>query len=282
MDLYPSCSTSALCKFAKVSRSGFYEWSCRKETNPTEDDMLIVQLFIKSRGIKGKRRLKMAFERLTKRKINIKKVKRIKRDFNLVTVIRKKSRPRAVFKAGEESKVAPNLVKRNFSPQPKSIVLSTDITELKYAYGQKAYLSAVKDLRTKEIVSYAVEPHPTISLAIARLPEVIAQMPSSRRRKIILHSDQGGQYTSYQFRRAFETLGVKVSMSRKGNCLDNAPIESFFGHLKDEADYKTCKTFQELRKCIQRYMKYYNYERPQWGLKQKTPAEAGVNCSLVL
>lgn len=282
MNLYPSCSTSALCKFAKVSRSGFYEWSSREEKSPTKDDMLIVQLFNKSRGIKGKRRLKMTFERLTKRKINIKKVKRIKRDFNLVTVIRKKSRARAAFKAGEESKVAPNLVRRNFSPESKSIVLSTDITELKYAYGQKAYLAAVKDLRTKEIVCYAVEPHPTINLAIAGLPEVIAQARPSKRRKIILHSDQGGQYTSYQYRNTFEKLGVKLSMSRKGNCLDNAPIESFFGHLKDEADYRTCKTFKELRKCIQKYMKYYNNERPQWGLKQRTPAEAGVLSSLVL
>lgn len=70
-------------------------------------------------------------------------------------------------------------------------------------------------------------------------------------------------------------------MSRKGNCLDNAPIESFFGHFKDEAEYKHCRNFQELSNCVRSYMKYYNNDRPQWGLKQKTPAEAGVNNSLV-
>ena len=254
----------------------------RKEKTPTKDELLVVQIFNKSRGVKGKRRLKMTFERLTKRKINIKKVKRIKRDFDLDTVVRKKNKSRAVFKAGEESKVAPNLVQRKFSGQLREIVLSTDITELKYAHGQKAYLSAVKDLRTKEIVSFAVEHRPTIDLAIGGLPEIIAQTSSKTRRKIILHSDQGGQYTSHQYRSAFEKLGVRLSMSRKGNCLDNAPIESFFGHLKDEAGHRTCKTFKELRKCVQNYMEYYNYERPQWGLKQKTPAEAGVHCSLVL
>lgn len=249
---------------------------------PSEDELLIIQIFNKSKGIKGKRRLKMEFERQTKRTISIKKVKRIKRDFKLVTTIRKKNKVRAAFKAGEESKVAPNLVDRKFSGQMDAIVLSTDITELKFARGQKAYMSAVKDLRTKEIISFAVDPHPTIELAIAQLPDVIAMASPKDRRKIILHSDQGGQYTSHQYRSVFENLGVKISMSRKGNCLDNAPIESFFGHLKDEADYRTCKNIKELRKCIQRYINYYNKERPQWGLKQKTPAEAGVLCSLVL
>jgi len=224
----------------------------------------------------------MSFERLTKRKINLKRVMRIKRDFKLETVIRKKNKFRAVFKAGEESRVAPNLVSRNFSGKTKDIVLSTDITELRYARGQKAYLSAVKDLRTKEIVSYSVQQNPTIELALADLPKVIGKKSIRIRRRIIVHSDQGGQYTSPQYRVALEDLDVKLSMSRKGTCLDNAPIESFFGHLKDEAGHKECNSFNELRKCVQRYMKYYNYERPQWGLKKRTPAEAGVHCSLVL
>lgn len=267
---------------AGISRSGFHDWNTREEHQPSEDELLVIQIFNKSRGIKGKRRLKMSFERLTKRKINIKKVKRIKRDFNLETKVRKKNIFRAIFRAGEENKIAPNLVKRQFSGQKKNIVLSTDITELKYAQGQKAYLSAVKDLRTKEIVSFAVEPRPTVDLAIGYLPQIIARKPLRVRRKIIIHSDQGFQYSSHQFRNIFDQLGVKLSMSRKGNCLDNAPIESFFGHLKDETGHRSCKNLNELRKCIHNYIKYYNNDRPQWGLKQKTPAEAGVDCSLVL
>ena len=70
-------------------------------------------------------------------------------------------------------------------------------------------------------------------------------------------------------------------MSRKGNCLDNSPIESFFGHLKDEVGFGSCKTFAEVKKKIEKYMDYYNNERPQWGMERKTPAEAGVALSLV-
>jgi len=270
-----------LCGLTGTSRSGFKTWEARESGKPSEDELLIIDIFRKSRSKKGYRRLKMAFERQTGRRINLKKIRRIKRKFELVTVIRRKNKFRAVFKAGEESKVAPNLVRRNFKTR-KDIVLTTDITELKFAYGQKAYLSAVKDLRTKEIVSYDLQTRPTIKLAMSRLPDVLAQKSSSTRKKIIIHSDQGFQYSSHQFRETFENLGVRLSMSRKGNCLDNAPIESFFGHLKDETDYKSCKSFVELKKCIRNYMEYYNKSRPQWTLKRKTPAEAGVHVSLVL
>lgn len=247
----------------------------------TFDEVVLVDLFNNSKGKLGIRRLKMAFERKTKRPINHKKVRRIKKTFNLETVVRKKNKFRAVFKTGEESKVAANLVQRNFDPPKEGIILSTDITELRYSFGQKAYLSAVKDLRTKEIVTYSLSPNPTIELAIGKLPEVLLGHPKSVREKIIIHSDQGGQYCSPQYLGVLENLNVTASMSRKGNCLDNAPIESFFGHFKDEAEYKSCRNFQELNKCVHRYMTYYNTERPQWGLERKTPAEAGVNNSLV-
>lgn len=232
--------------------------------------------------MKGKRSLKMSFDRLTNRRINVKKVKRIKKKFELLTMIRRKSKLREVYKAGEDSKVASNLVQRKFSPSDREIVLSTDITELKFAYGQKAYLAAVKDLRTKEIVSYDLETRPTIKLAMSKLPDLLATKSLQVRKRIIVHSDQGFQYSSHQFREILQSLGVQQSMSRKGNCLDNAPIESFFGHLKDESGYKACKNFGELKKCIQKYMHYYNNDRPQWTLKQRTPAEAGVRKSLVL
>lgn len=247
----------------------------------TADEKVIVDLFNNSKGKLGIRRLKMAFERQRKKLINHKKVRRIKKTFNLVTAIRKKNKFRAIFKTGEESKVAANLVQRQFDPPVEGIILSTDITELRYSFGQKAYLSAVKDLRTKEIVTYSLSPNPTIELAIGKLPELLSVHPKSVRERIIVHSDQGGQYCSPQYLGALEKLDVTPSMSRKGNCLDNAPIESFFGHFKDEADYKRCRNFQELRNCVHRYMKYYNNERPQWDLKRKTPTEAGVQFSLV-
>lgn len=208
---------------------------------------------------------------------NLKKIIRIKKKFSLNTVIRKKSIYRVAFKKGEEHKVAPNLLEQNFKPSKSEIFLSTDITELHYMRGKKAYLSAVKDLRTKEIVSFAVSPRPTIEMVTLELDKYLRGLSVREKKKILIHSDQGFHYTSNQYRYLLEKHQITQSMSRKGNCLDNAPIESFFGHLKDEADYKDCKNFKELKNKIKNYIKYYNYERPQWGLKQKTPAEARVN-----
>ena len=90
---------------------------------------------------------------------------------------------------------------------------------------------------------------------------------------IMIHSDQGAHYTSPQFIDQVKKLNMIQSMSRKGNCIDNAPMESFFGHLKDDVDYQDCKTFEELTLLMDEYVKYYNHERPQWELKKMTPVE---------
>lgn len=216
-----------------------------------------------------------------KQTINIKKIKRIKRDFSLVTVIRRKNKMRLIFKAGEEHKVAPNLLKRNFIPITKRTYFSTDVTELPYLGGRKAYLSAMKDLATNEIVHFNIFQRPTGDLVTTNLEQVFEKYSALIRSRMIIHSDQGVHYTSDEFRAQLKKLGIIQSMSRKGNCLDNSPIESFFGHLKDEVDLRSCKTFTEVKKEIENYMDYYNNERPQWGLKQKTPAEAGGALSLV-
>lgn len=223
----------------------------------------------------------MLVYRRYKRVINLKKIKRIKRDFGLITVIRRKNKMRLIFKAGEEHKVAPNLLKRNFIPITKRTYFSTDVTELPYIGGRKAYLSAMKDLATNEIVHFNILQRPTGDLVITNLEEVFENYSSLVRGRMIIHSDQGFHYTSEAFRKKLEKLGITQSMSRKGNCLDNSPIESFFGHLKDEVSFRSCKTFTEVKKKIEKYMYYYNNERPQWDLEQKTPAEAGVALSLV-
>lgn len=212
---------------------------------------------------------------------NLKKIVRIKRDFDLITKIRRRNKMKAVFKKGEEHSVAENLLKRDFVPLTKRTLFSTDITELHYLGGKKAFLSAIKDLATNEIVHYTVGPRPTIDIVTQNLEGTFKKFPSEIRKKMIIHSDQGFQYTGLAYRSKLAKLGIRQSMSRKGNCLDNAPIESFFGHLKDEVGYRSCKNFGEVKRMIEKYMNYYNNERPQWVLKQKTPAEAGVKLSLV-
>lgn len=147
--------------------------------------------------------------------------------------------------------------------------------------GKKAYLFAAKELKSRKLVHYAVKERPTMDLAIEGLDYYLMNLPKDIRRKTIVHSDQGYHFTSLQFRSLLNFYEVSQSMSRKGNCLDNTPIESFFGHLKDEIDYKKCSTFNEVRDVVKSYISYYNNERPQWSLKRKTPAEAGVELGLV-
>lgn len=238
-------------------------------------------MFNEKKGKFGIRRLKMTLRRRHRLDMNLKKIIRIKRHYGLVTAIRKRSRTRLLFKQGEEHQAAANLLKRNFTPRKDQILFSTDITELQYLGGKKAFLSATKDLGSKKIVHFNVAEKPTLEVALGGLDQFFKRIPRKVRKKVIMHSDQGGHYTSYAFRMKLAEFEISQSMSRKGNCLDNAPIESFFGHLKDEADYKTCKNFKDLRKKITEYMEYYNHDRPQWDLKQKTPAEAGVKFSLV-
>ncbi|MDR5045737.1 IS3 family transposase [Bacillus thuringiensis] len=89
----------------------------------------------------------------------------------------------------------------------------------------------------------------------------------------LLHSEQGIHYTHPEFQKRVREMGIRQSMSRRGNCLDNAPVESFFGHMKDELDYKECQTFESLERNIKAYMEEYNYNRYQWTLKKMVPIE---------
>jgi transposase InsO family protein len=89
----------------------------------------------------------------------------------------------------------------------------------------------------------------------------------------MIHSDQGVHYTNPLYIEMVKQLKMIQSMSRKGNCIDNAPIESFFGHLKDDVDYKSCKTFEELHSLTEEYVRYYNHQRKQWELKKMTPVD---------
>ena len=169
--------------------------------------------------------------------------------------------------------MCPNHLKRRFQVEKENAVYSTDITYLYYGTGLKAYLSAVKDLGTQEIIHYRLSQALTLQLATDGLDNLFEKIPLQQKRKLIVHSDQGCHYTAKDYRGLLKKHKIKQSMSRKGNCLDNAPIESFFGHMKDELDLRNCQSYRELIAEVDSFMNYYNNERPQWGLKGKTPAE---------
>lgn len=205
--------------------------------------------------------------------VNLKKIRRILRKYNLVTKVRRRNPYRNVFKAGDNHKSVPNLLERNFIAPDADQVYSTDITYLPYGKRQLAYLSAVKDLGTSEIVHHRVFNRVNVEIATFGLEELFKNLGKDKLSSLIIHSDQGANYTARAYRDLLKKYDVTQSMSRKGNCLDNAPIESFFGHLKDEVDLSSCESLADVVSKIGDYINYYNNDRPQWCLKGKTPAE---------
>lgn len=262
-------SLAELCKVAGVSRTGFYQSRARTQIE-SPDEKLIESIFMIKNRKAGARKIRMYLQRNHGLVVNLKKIRRIMRRRNLVTQIRKR---RVNYQLQNTNhKAAPNKLNQDFKVSESNRIFSTDITYLNYNNGERAFLSAVKDLGTKEIVHFEVSKHFDISLVTRGLSDFLKRIPRGKQ-KIIIHSDQGAQYTSDDYRKLLASNSIEQSMSRKGNCLDNAPIESFFGHFKDESEYKKCKSFEELKKEVEKYMYYYNNERPQWGLKGKTPVE---------
>lgn len=262
-----------MCKVADVSVSGYYKW-CKnhlhKEQKNASDLRLIKDIFDKKHKKAGIRTIAMILQNQYVIIMNLKKIARIKKQYGLITKIRKKNPYNVLFKKGLEHRTAPNLLQRQFDVNTPDTVYFTDISYLIYKGGQRAYLSATKDLATKEIVAFNVSKDLSMQTAFIGLEETLKHKDCS---KLIVHSDQGTHYTHPLYVRKLKEFGVTQSMSRKGNCLDNAPIESFFGHLKDDVDIKSCQTFEELKSKVENYIYYYNNERYQWNLNKMTPVE---------
>jgi putative transposase len=215
----------------------------------------------------------MILERDFKLVVNLKKILRIKKQYGLVTKIRKKNQSRFIANGKGEHVVVPNLLQRRFNVEKKDRIYSTDITHLEYGHGQKAYMSAVKDLGTKEIIIHTVSRSINMEIALRGLDSLLKNIPLKVRKNLIIHSDQGTHYTHQAYRQKLQKYKVQQSMSRRGNCLDNAPIESFFGHMKDELNLKSYKSYEDLTTAVNQFIEYYNEDRPQWNLKGITPAE---------
>lgn len=240
-----------LCKTADVSRSGYYYWLKSKEERKLKDkdDLeLILKIFNQKHQKAEWRTIQMILENDYGKIINHKKIRRIKREYGLNTRIRKKNPYKAIAKKTQEHSTCPNVLNRKFDILTPYKVYSTDITYLFYGKGQKAYLSAVKDLASKEIIAHYLSKHIDMELVFNTLVKTTEITPESCLESLILHSDQGFHYTHPIWRQNLKDLKIIQSMSRKGNCLDNAPIESFFGHFKDELNYSDCATFEDLEK----------------------------------
>lgn len=204
---------------------------------------------------------------------NRKRIQRIMRKYKIVCPIRKTNPYKRIAKATKEHSVVPNLLNREFKQNIPGKVLLTDITYLPYSNSNMAYLSTIKDSSTNEILAYKVSDRITIDIALDTIKSLVSNSEVALSKDVFIHSDQGSHYTIPKFQRLLKSLNIGQSMSRRGNCWDNAPQESFFGHMKDEIAYKNCENLSQLKKVIENYIDYYNNHRCQWNLKKLTPVQ---------
>ncbi|MFD2085079.1 IS3 family transposase [Brevibacillus brevis] len=259
-----------LVEIAQVSRSGFYKWlstkgkpSARNELDQIlKKHMMAIHL---EHPYYGYPRMQVA---LKKKGLNAnhKRIYRLMKELNLQSIIRRKRR----YFGKAPSIVYPNLLNRKFRADKPNEVFVTDITYVAL-HNRYYYLSVIQDLFNNEVVAWKVSKRNDLQLVL----DTVGQLNEERDvLKATLHSDQGFQYTSRQYNKRIKELGISGSHSRKGNCLDNACIESFFSHLKTETLYFTeCKTEEDLFQAIEKYIWFYNHERFQKKLNQCAPVE---------
>lgn len=268
-----------LCTLAEVSRSGYYRYintkTIREERE--EQDKIIKNNILKAfkfRGYqKGSRSVKMTLMNTFSIHYNRKRIQRIMRKYEIICPIRKANPYKRMAKANKEHSVVSNLLNRKFKQKIPGKVLLTDITYLPYSNSNMAYLSTVKDGSTNEILAYNVSDRITLDIALDTIHKLVGNSNIKLSNDAFIHSDQGCHYTSPIFQKLLKSYAINQSMSRRGNCWDNAPQESFFGHMKDEIVFHSCNTLSEVKAVIDDYIDYYNNDRCQWNLKKLTPVE---------
>lgn len=270
---------SKMCEIAGVSRSGYYNWcaseSIRKvrENADKKDFDLILEAY-KFRGYKkGARSIHMRLLHSPGIIMNVKKIRRLMRKYGLFCPIRRANPYRRMARDMQTSTIAANVVNREFKRGPRKVLL-TDITYLFFKNG-KCYLSTILDAFTHEVLAYRVSLSFKVDFVLETTDQLIAEYGSTLDNETIVHSDQGCHYTSYAFIQKLKDAEFVQSMSRRGNCWDNSPQESFFGHMKDEiADLiAVCTTFEEVVARVDDWMDYYNNDRGQWDLLKLAPKE---------
>jgi putative transposase len=263
-----------LCSLEGVSKSGYYRWLARScgLAKDYDDYLLIKKIFEDSKKKYGWRQVQMHLPKGVV--MNHKKIKRIMKKYHLICKIRRSNPYKKMAKKTQEHRTFNNQLNREFKSLTPFKVFCTDITYLPFNH-RLAYLSVIKDIGSGEIVAWKLSQHIDMELVLGTVEYLKnnGALPLESFQNIMIHSDQGFHYTNPQYIEQVKGLSMIQSMSRKGNCIDNSPMESFFGHFKDDVDYESCKTFEELNLLIENYMQYYNYERYQWNLKKMAPVQ---------
>jgi len=266
---------------AEIPRSTFYYWLNRlKQNNEKYKEVKdeIYSIFYENKGRYGYRRITLELKNRGFI-INHKTVSRLMKIMGLKSIQRLKRR--YISYQGTIGKIADNLLKRNFKADKPNEKWVTDVTEFN-VNNEKLYLSPIVDLFNGEVISYNLSRHPVFNQVINMLEGAFAKIPNNT--NLILHSDQGWQYQMRQYQYLLKNKGIRQSMSRKGNCLDNSCAENFFGILKSELFYpkeKEYKSLDELEKDIKEYIEYYNKSRIKIKLKGMSPIQYRQHFMLV-
>ena len=250
-----------------MSRSTFYYWSkaLQRPEKYRQEKKAIAEIYYQHKGRYGYRRITSMMKRQGY-VINHKAVQRLMQQLGLKSLVRIK---RYKSYRGNVGKITANLLQRQFKADRPNQKWVTDVTEFKVA-NQKLYLSTVLDLYNGEIIAHQIEDRPIYGLVKEMLTKAFTKLADTD--KPMLHSDQGWHYQMKTYQDALEQRGIRQSMSRKGNCLDNAVMENFFGLLKTELYYlEKFDSAEQLTRALDEYIHYYNHERIK--LKGLSPVE---------
>ena len=267
MELRHKFDLELLLDLTKMARSSFYYHQKQNKLPDKHKEIkeLIKAIYQRHKGRYGYRRIT---DELQNRAmiINHKTVFRLMKLLGLKSIIRVKK-----YKSyrGENGKIAPNILERNFKATAPNQKWATDITEFNVS-GNKLYLSPIIDLFNQEIISYELRERPVFNQVVMMLKKAFKKIPNNT--NLMLHSDQGWQYQMSHYQNLLKEKGIIQSMSRKGNCLDNAIIENFFGILKSEMFYtQKYKSIEQLKQEIIKYIIYYNNQRIKSNLNKMSP-----------
>ena len=261
-----------LCEFAGIQRSSYYKWLKRKNSTNEQFNKkllpLIKDIYEEQNGILGYRQMTIKLNREHGLNVNYKRIYRLMKILNRKSVCRRK---RKNYIKSTPEITAENILNREFEANGFGKKWLTDVTEMKYGFGGKLYLSAILDIGDKSIVSFVIGHFNNNELVFKTFDIAHNQYPDA---KPIFHSDRGFQYTSKVFKKKLDDAGMTQSMSQVSRCIDNGPMEAFWGMMKSEMYYlKKFNSYTELETVITEYIDYYNNHRYQKRLKCMTPIE---------
>ena len=273
-----------MCQVLEIPRSSYYKWLKRTETAQEKENQQIAQWILEYDEIfdhiYGYRRMTIAINRLNHKNYNQKRIRRMMRLLGIKSVIRKK---KSKYNKTNPEITAENILARDFFASAPNEKWVTDVTEFKDRHTkQKLYLSAILDLYDRSIVAYEISGRNNNQLVFNTFEKAMSLNPGA---KPLFHSDRGFQYTSKVFKYKLETNGLTQSMSRVGRCIDNGPIEGFWGIIKTEMyHHHKYESLQDLRQAIHKYIYFYNHQRFQSRFNNQTPIEvreAALNSQVI-